>query len=84
MGFCIVKNLMDCWIRVFGGFGGLGLVVGDMMGVRVVIRTACLVIGMNVWMLWSGGICCSCLRSLRFCFLLLVGWSFTFDEFTDV
>eukprot|EP00978_Attheya_sp_CCMP212_P003379 scaffold6995_cov66-Attheya_sp.AAC.1 len=48
---------MDHWIRVFGGFRGLGVVGGDLMGVvrLVVVCLACLVVGRNVQMSWSGG-----------------------------
>jgi hypothetical protein len=63
-----VKIFMDRWIQSFGGFGGLEVVVVGIVGVRVVTRTACLVIGINVWMLWSGGRFGVC---LRFVFALL-------------
>ena len=50
-----MKNFIDRWIRAFGGFGELGVVVVGIVGVRVVIRAACLVIGIKVRMSWSGG-----------------------------
>ena len=53
---------MDRWIRAFGGFGELGVVVVGIVGVRVVTRAACLVIGIKVQMSWSGGRLGFCLR----------------------